>query len=126
MPEPTYTYDLSSANATVKARSRVRKHIPDREAPWSFNDVEIDDSLEENNGNTKLAAADLLESKATDEAFVQKVQETLGEKTDGAKTGDFVIKRAQMLRDQVKAAATAAKPAAYDYSIAPYRDIDEE
>lgn len=129
------TYTPESTDPVIKLISRVRRHIPDREAPWFFTDAEIQDAIDEiteENGGTaplgvaKLAAADLLESKATDEAFVQKVQKTLGEESDGAKTGDVVIKRAQKLRDQVKAAITAAallpKPAAFDFSTAPNRD----
>ncbi|HEX8834979.1 MAG TPA: hypothetical protein VF719_12300 [Abditibacteriaceae bacterium] len=121
------TYNLKSADAAIRAISRVRKHIPDREAPFSFDDDEIADFLEENNDVPKLAAADALESKATDEAFVQKVQTTLGEQTDGAKTADVVLKRAAMLRKQVADATTAAAsevakaeivPAGY-FSIAP-------
>jgi hypothetical protein len=114
-----YSYDLNSANAAIKDISRVRLHIPDRESPFFFKDEEIAVFLEDNANVSKLAAADALESKATDEAFVQKVQSTLGETTDGAKTADFVVKRAQMLRDQVeKARQTKQKPGG-SMSIAP-------
>lgn len=116
------TYNLTSADAEIKAISKVRLHIPDREAPFSFDDDEIKVFLEDNANVAKLAAADALDSKATDEAFVQKVQSTLGVTTDGAKTADFVVKRAQMLRNQVKEANAAAKTGATSFSTAPYAE----
>jgi len=114
------TYNLASTDPEIKAISRVRKHIPDRESPWFFSDAEILDFLDENSDVVKLAAADALESKATDEAFVQKVQSTLGVTTDGAKTADFVLQRATALRAQVTTAQAAAKVGAGSFSTAAY------
>ncbi len=119
-----FTYQLDSTDPAIKRLSRVRKHIPDREAPFTFNDVELYDYLEENGNNVKLAAADALESKATDEAFVQKVQTTLGMATNGAATAGFVTSRAAMLRQQAKDANEALASADHgdtgSPSTAPY------
>lgn len=99
------SYDLSSTDAEIRLISRVRLHIPDRESPFFFDDDELQAFLDDNAGNAKYAAADALESRATDEAFVQKVQTTLGVSSDGAKTADVVLRRAASLRAQAKRAA---------------------
>lgn len=105
------TYDLDSTNPQVLAISKVRLHIPDREEPFSFSDGEILTFLGDYVGQfgaPKLAAADAVESKGSDEAFVQKVQTTLGESTNGAATATYASARAAALRDQVEKAAARA------------------
>lgn len=101
-PQPTYTYDLESTDPAEKRISKVRLHIPDRVEPFFFDDVELQAFLDDNAKSVKYAAADALEAAATDEAFVQKVQTTLGVSSDGAKTADVILKRAESLRKQAK------------------------
>lgn len=88
---------------------KIRLMIPDRvEAEAIFQDDELETFLALEDGVLKCAAACALETIAADEALVQKVQETEGLKTDGAKTATALLARAKTLREQAAAAAAAA------------------
>jgi hypothetical protein len=89
------TYDLSTDVG------KVRAIIPDPDiADATFSDEEIEAYLSIEAGSLKRAAALALEVKGTDEAFVLKVLKRLDVQTDGAKLGDFALKRAAALRAQ--------------------------
>lgn len=86
---------------------KVRLLIPDRGSAlpdgthyFFYSDDEINAFLSIEGGAVRLAAALAIETIASDTAMVDKVIETLDLKTDGAKTSDALLKRAQMLRDQ--------------------------
>lgn len=82
-------------------RGKVRLMIPDRNgADYLFEDDEIDAFLTIEGGGIKRAAALGLETIASDTAMVQGVIRLLDLTTDGAKTADFLLKKAQELRRQ--------------------------
>jgi hypothetical protein len=62
------------------------------------------DAALENAQVARLAAADALDTLATNEAYVQKVQSTLGESTDGARGAAAIRAHATALRAAVTAA----------------------
>jgi hypothetical protein len=89
------TYDLSTDVG------KVRAIIPDPDiGDATFSDEELEAYLTIEAGSLKRAAAMALEVKGTDEAFVLKVLKRLDVQTDGAKLGDFALKRAAALRAQ--------------------------
>ncbi len=70
----------------------------------------------------KLAAAAALDMLATNEAYVQKVQTTLGESTDGAATAKAIRDHANSLRRQVADAQASPAPlgtpdGAFNYTL---------
>jgi hypothetical protein len=96
----SFTYDLSTSVG------RVRMVIPDRnESEQIFSDEEIEAFLSIE-GDLKLATALALETIASDQALVLKVITLLDLKTDGAKTSDALLARADRLRSQVDEEAT--------------------
>ncbi|MCB0056472.1 MAG: hypothetical protein KDE45_05580 [Caldilineaceae bacterium] len=91
----TYPLDL---NTDV---GKVRLLIPDRDPSWfAFQDEELTAFLALEGSRVKRAAALALETIAADVAMVDKVQETLDLKTDGAKTAEALMQRAAQLREQ--------------------------
>jgi len=79
---------------------RVRLLIPDRSLDlFVFQDEEIEAFLEIE-GGVKLAAALALETIASDIAMVDKVIKIMDLQTDGAKTSDALLARANLLREQ--------------------------
>jgi hypothetical protein len=79
---------------------RVRLLIPDRSLDlFVFQDEEIEAFLEIE-GGVKLAAALALETIASDIAMVDKVIRIMDLSTDGAKTSDALLARANLLREQ--------------------------
>ena len=89
-----FSFDISSD------LGKVRLLIPDRDsgAPI-FGDDEILALLSIEDG-VKRATALALETIASDNAMTLKVIRLLDLSTDGAKTSDAILKRAQLLRDQ--------------------------
>lgn len=82
-----------------------------------FDDDEIDVFLNLEAGDVRYAAAQALDTIATNEALVLKVQKTMDLQTDGAKLADTLMARAEKLRaqadsdpDQVIAVAEFADP----------------
>lgn len=67
----------------------------------------------------KRAAALALETIASDEALVQKVQTTQGLSTNGAATATALMARAQKLRDQALADDERAEGGAFDIAEMP-------
>lgn len=93
----TFTYNLSDAIG------KVRMLIPDRvEGNAVFTDEEIQAYLDMNDSNVRLAAAEALETIASDEAMTLKVISTLDLTTNGASTSDAILRRAELLREQAK------------------------
>lgn len=95
-------------NPGTKA-GRVRLLISDvSDTDPVLTDSEIDAFLDMEGGVVKLAAAQALDSIASNEALVSKVIRTQDVATDGAKVAEVLHKRAAALRDQAKAEAEAA------------------
>lgn len=92
----TYTYDVATN------RGKVRLLIPDRiEADAVFTDAEIDAYLSMyagEPGTVHLAAAEALETLASDEALVLKVISTNGLSTNGAAVANSLLQRSARLR----------------------------
>lgn len=65
-----------------------------------FSDVEIAAFLALEDGDVRYAAAQALDTIATNEALVSKVIKTMDLQTDGAKLAEALMRRAQALRDQ--------------------------
>lgn len=105
----TFTYDPTT-NA-----GKVRMLIPDRvEADAIFSDEEINAYLEMNGDGVKYAAADALDTIASDQALTLKVITLMDLQTDGAATAAALIKRAASLRTQADAETEAKEADAGD------------
>lgn len=77
-------------------------------------------------GDIKLAAAQALDTIATNEALTQKVLRILDLSTDGAKLADSLFKRAAALRAQVAADQAAAEAGTdWDWAEAVYDAASE-
>jgi hypothetical protein len=104
MPAPSsagFTYDTSTA------AGRVRLLIPDNdEVNFVFDDLEIDTFLALEGEDVRLAAAQALETIASNSALVLKVIRTQDLQTDGAKLSAELRDRAKGLRAQVAGGAT--------------------
>lgn len=104
-----FTYDTSTS------RGQVRLLIPDRAVQSAiFDDTEIDAFLALEGSNVRRAAAMALETIASDNAMVLKVIKVLDLTTDGAKTSDALLKRAEMLRELADDAEAAEEGGAFD------------
>jgi hypothetical protein len=91
-----FTYDVSTD------RGRVRLLLNDVDAATAvFQDAEIDAFLALESASVKLAAAQAIDTNATNEALASKVIKDHQQQTDGAKVADAMRKHAQSLRDQV-------------------------
>ncbi len=91
-----FSFDLSSD------LGKVRLLIPDRSPDeFLFHDEEILALLDIEDG-IKRSAALALETIASDNAMTLKVIRLLDLSTDGAKTSDAILKRAQLLRGQAE------------------------
>lgn len=94
-PAPS-TYDAASGGA----KDLVRLLISDVGEPWVFTDAEINALLTIERGSVKRAAAQAIDSQATNEALASKVLKDHQIETDGAKLADAMRKHAAALRDQ--------------------------
>jgi hypothetical protein len=93
---------------------RVRRTIPDRvEAEAIFTDEEIQ-SFVDDEGDWRRGTALALETIASDEALVQKVQRFGDFQTDGASVARALLGRAKSLRDQASDADAADDGGAWD------------
>lgn len=90
----TYSYD------PLTDIGRVRRTIPDRvQADAVYSDEDIASFIADE-GDWRRATALALETIATDEALVQKVQTVQGFQTDGARLATALFARATALRAQ--------------------------
>ena len=79
----------------------IRVLLPDvDEDNVIFVDEELQAFLTIESNSIRRATALALETLATNEAYVQKVVKLWNLSTDGAKTADFLLKRATKLREQ--------------------------
>jgi hypothetical protein len=79
---------------------KVRLLVNDVGDPWVFQNAEIDAFLTLERGNIKRAAAQAIDTNATNEALASKVLRTQDLATDGAKVADAMRKHAAALREQ--------------------------
>lgn len=92
-----FSYDLSTD------AGKVRLLIPDsRATDYLLEDEEVAAFLALCGGNVRLAAADALDTIASNEALVQKAITLLDLRTDGPKVADALRKRADSLRKQAE------------------------
>lgn len=78
----------------------VRLLIADLGPSPTFGDAQIQTFLDLEGGHVKRAAAQALDTLASNEALVSKVIKDRNLSTDGAKVADALRKHAQQLRDQ--------------------------
>lgn len=88
-----YSYDPASD------AGKVRLLLNDVGDPWVFQDEEIAAFLDLE-GGVKRAAAQAIDTNATNEALASKVLRTQDLQTDGAKVADAMRKHAAALRAQ--------------------------
>jgi hypothetical protein len=81
----------------------VRLLVNDVSAPWVFTDSEIDAFLQLERGNVKRAAAQAIDTNASNEVLASKVLKSQDVATDGAKAADALRKHAATLREQADA-----------------------
>lgn len=80
---------------------KVRLLLNDIAAPWVFTDADVQAFLDLEGGSVKRAAAQAIDSQATNEALAAKViRDADGKSTDGAKLADAMRKHAEALRAQ--------------------------
>lgn len=104
-----FTFDVATS------LGQVRLLIPDRvSADAVFQDDEILAFLDLEGGVVRRAAALALETIASDNAMTLKVIRLLDLTTDGAKTSDALLKRAEKLRSQADVDDLAVEGAAFD------------
>lgn len=82
------------------APGMVRFLLNDVSAPWVFADAEITALLTLEGGNVKRAAAQGIDTNASNEALASKVLKSQDLSTDGAKVADALRKHAAALRAQ--------------------------
>jgi hypothetical protein len=96
---------------------KVRMLIPDRvEENAVFSDEELQAYLNMNDSNMRRAAAEALETIASDEAMTLKVITTLDISTNGASTSDAILRRAALLRQQAEDADAGEEGGMFDYA----------
>lgn len=90
-----FTYDPTTD------RGRVRLLLTDIDEPTAvFTDAEIDAFLDLENGSVKRAAAQAIDTNASNEVLASKVLKDHQLATDGAKAADALRKHAANLREQ--------------------------
>jgi hypothetical protein len=109
-----FTYDLSSDVG------KVRLLIPDRiEEEAIFQDAEIEAFLDLNDDNLRRAAAEALETIASDQALVLKVIRLMDLSTDGPAVAAELRERAKGLRQAADEAEAGEDDALFDYAEMP-------
>lgn len=88
------TYDLATDDG------KVRLLLNDVAAPWVFQDEEIAAFLTLEGGSVKRAAAQAIDTNASNEVLASKVLRTQDVQTDGAKVADAMRAHADRLRAQ--------------------------
>lgn len=87
-------YDVSTL------AGRVRLLLNDTDDPWVFTNGEIAAFLTLESANVKRAAAQAIDTNASNETLASKVLQTQDVTTDGAKLADALRKHAAELRAQ--------------------------
>lgn len=106
----TFSYDVTTSIG------KVRMLIPDRvEEHALFTDAEIQAYLEMNDSSVKRAAAEALETIASDNAMVLKVITIMDLSTNGAATASALMARAARLRQSADD-AEAGEEALFDWA----------
>ncbi len=107
----TFTYEPS---AELDATGMVRLLLNDvDEATAVFSDEEIAAFLSLEGDSVKRAAAQAIDTNATNEALASKVLRTQDVTTDGAKLADAMRKHATALRDQADRADAESDDGAF-------------
>lgn len=94
---PAESYDVATDVG------KVRLLLSDVAAPWVFTDAELTAFLSLEGGVVKLAAAQAIDTHATNEALASKVLKDREVTTDGAKLADSMRRHAAALRAQAAA-----------------------
>lgn len=106
----TFTYDPTSD------LGRVRMIIGDKDdMNVIFQDAEIEAFLSLNSSDVRLAAAEVLDTMASDQAMVLKVIRTMDLSTDGAAVAKSLREHAAQLRTDAEA-AEAGEGDLFDYA----------
>lgn len=88
---------------------KVRLLLNDIATPWVFTDADVQAFLDLEGGSVKRAAAQAIDSQATNEALASKViRDADGKSTDGAKLADAMRRHAAALRAQADVEDDAA------------------
>ena len=126
-----YSYNLDSADAATQAVARVRLLIPDNRIAYTeddppgvadaqpdlvFTDEEIGGFLAIENNSVHMAAAQALDTIASDMAILYKHIEVMDVVVDAASTAKALYKQADMLRRQ--------GTAKMEFSVLGFDDID--
>lgn len=107
----SFTYD------TTTDVGKVRMLVPDRvEDNAIFQDDEIQAYLDLNDSNVRRAAAEALETIASDDVMTLKVVSTLDLTTNGAASSDALLRRANNLRELADKAEDGDDGGAFDYA----------
>lgn len=101
------TYDVTTPVG------KVRLLLSDIAAPWVFTDAEITAFLEMEGDSVKRAAAQAIDTNATNQALASKVLRSQDVQTDGAKLADAMRAHADRLRAQADVDDDAADESAY-------------
>lgn len=91
---------MSSSYNPSNAAGMVRLLLNDVSSPWIFSDAEIDAFLALEGDSVKRAAAQAIDTNASNEALASKVLRSQDLSTDGAKVADALRKHAASLRAQ--------------------------
>jgi hypothetical protein len=100
MADPTFTYDVATPAGQVRLLLNDIPAADGTQGTAVFNDAEIDAFLVLERSSVKRAAAQAIDTNATNEALASKVLRTQDLSTDGAKLADAMRKHAANLRDQ--------------------------
>lgn len=107
----TITYD------TATNIGKTRMLIPDRDLSSAvFQDVEIQAFLDLNDASIRRAAAEALETIASDQAMTLKVIRLLDLSTDGRAVSQALLERAARLREAADQADEDADGGLFDYA----------
>lgn len=91
--------DISPPNPATPT-GQLRYIINDVEEPYVFTDAHLSAVISIYRDNLQIAAADLLESIAVDEALLYKYVRTDDLSVDGTKAANILMERAKRLREQ--------------------------
>lgn len=106
-----YTYDVSTTIG--KIRLLINDHD---EADVIFQDDELQAFLDINEDSLKYAAAQALDTIASNEAMVLKVITLMDLRTDGAATAKALREHAAQLREEADDADAAEEDGLFDYA----------
>jgi len=91
---------MSSSYVVGTTQGLVRLLLSDVASPWVFTDDEINALLLLEGGSVKRAAAQAIDTNATNLVLASRVLRTQDLQTDGAKVADAMRAHAKALRDQ--------------------------